>query len=301
MQSNCYAKSMIRKKKSLEVGQVLLIIILVVIISITVGLSLVSRSITNLRTTSEEIESQKALSAAEAGIEQVLQRNLSTEDLSNITRTYLENGSNYDIKTTKVSGNTFLLNGGNTISKNEGVDVWFAPHNNDGTIDFSGDPDSRKPQVVNLFWGAEDEECGTSTPPAAIEVILISRNKLPPNAIATYRYAYDKCNRGNNFMSSDSGSFPIKGKTFTIRTGAEKVASNKVDLVFMRIIPLYANAIIGLQACNNDGNNCTQLPFQGSTIESIGKSGAAIRKFTVFKSFPQAYLPYISYGLFVPK
>ena len=54
-------------------GQVLLIVVLVMIVALTVGLSLISRSITNLRTSTEEAESQKALAAAEAGIEQALE------------------------------------------------------------------------------------------------------------------------------------------------------------------------------------------------------------------------------------
>ena len=44
-------------------GQALLIIVLVMVVALTVGLSLVSRTITNIRNTREQASSQKALSA----------------------------------------------------------------------------------------------------------------------------------------------------------------------------------------------------------------------------------------------
>ena len=51
-------------QKEIEKGQTLLIVVLVMVISLTVGLSVVSKTITNLRTTTEEADSAKALSAA---------------------------------------------------------------------------------------------------------------------------------------------------------------------------------------------------------------------------------------------
>src|SRR3989344_9543942 len=76
-----------------QAGQILLIVILVIVISSTVGLSLVSRSITSLRTSTEEAESQEALAAAEAGGERALQGNISIG--STITQDFTNNGSRY--------------------------------------------------------------------------------------------------------------------------------------------------------------------------------------------------------------
>src|SRR5690242_8662448 len=55
-----------------EAGQALLIVVLVMVIALTVGLSLASRSITNLRNSTDEANSQAAFSAAEAGVEQAV-------------------------------------------------------------------------------------------------------------------------------------------------------------------------------------------------------------------------------------
>jgi hypothetical protein len=61
-------------------GQILLISLLVLVVALTVGLSVVTRSITTVRTTSEEESSQRAFSAAEAGIEQALVSNTSPQE-----------------------------------------------------------------------------------------------------------------------------------------------------------------------------------------------------------------------------
>ncbi len=59
------------KRKS---GQILILILLIVVVSLAVGLSVASRNITNLRTSTQAEHSQRALSAAEGGVEEVLSR-----------------------------------------------------------------------------------------------------------------------------------------------------------------------------------------------------------------------------------
>lgn len=53
-------------------GQVLILVLLTVIVVLTIGLSVASRNITNLRTTTQTEQSQRAFTAAEGGIEDVL-------------------------------------------------------------------------------------------------------------------------------------------------------------------------------------------------------------------------------------
>lgn len=60
---------MLKKQKS---GQVALIVLLIMIVILTIGLSLASRSITDVRISQDEKEALRAFSAAEAGIEEVL-------------------------------------------------------------------------------------------------------------------------------------------------------------------------------------------------------------------------------------
>lgn len=59
------------KKRS---GQILILVLLVVVVALAVGLSVASRNITNLRISTQTEHSQRAFSAAEGGVEDVLSR-----------------------------------------------------------------------------------------------------------------------------------------------------------------------------------------------------------------------------------
>jgi hypothetical protein len=301
--------SLKKKDKSWsQKGQILLIVVLVIIVASTVVLSLVSRTITSIRTSTEEIESQKALSAAEAGIERAIKKNILTE--SDNFNDVLPNNTSYstDIKT--IGSSNFILNGGNTIVKNEGVDIWFVNRNNvTGELDYSSSPSSLP--SINLFWGYESDACDTSSNPAAIETIFITRDRVTEQ-IKSYRYVYDSCltrRTENNFAFSDEGRYPKDydgdGKidvTFTNRTVASGLNSDLAlgisDVVFARIIPIYKNTVIAVEGCENssEGYSC---PVQGNSICVTGKSSSATRKICTFKGHPQTFLPYIAYGLFV--
>lgn len=305
----CYAKCMFAQK-----GQILLVVILVIIISSTIGLSVASRSITNIRTATEEAESQKALSAAEAGIERTIQ---STVPIAIDETKNPSNNSSYLTKVTPVKSSSFLINGGstildaagaitgtipNTVPKAEGADVWFVDHNANGDAIYSS---AKSTNFLNLYWGTlSSEGCSNiNNMPAAIQVIVVTRNPSPPNEVKSYRYVYDSCNRGNNFTKSeDAGNYAINGAAgikFKYKTPKNHLAKGVKDVVLMRVVPIYRDAVIGLDTCNPEGNNCEDLPSQGYIISSTGTSGQANRKITVFKGYQQTYLPYLSYGLFV--
>ncbi len=277
-------------------GQILLIVVLVIIVASTIGLSIATRSIISLRTSTEEAESQKALAAAEAGIERAIQNSIPI----GIGGDNPSNNSRYTTKVEEVKDSSFLINGGNVIPKDEGADVWLVGHNSDGSLDYSSV--NKKTDFINLYWGSSSEACGTSTAPAATQVIVVSRDKTTEE-IKSYRYAYDSCSRGNNFTKPSEGSFSISGKTFTNKTpegpSDSDIGKGVKYIVFIRVIPIYKDAVIAVSACNNGGNNCTGLPTQGYKISSTGTSGSANRMLTVFKGYPQTYLPYLSYGLFV--
>lgn len=300
--------SAIALRRRLQAGQILLIVVLVVIVASTVGLSIASRSITSLRTSTEEAESQKALAAAEAGIERAIQSNTPIA-LSNINVTDSKGNKNstYSTTVTSVNSTEFLVNGGNVISKDEGVDVWFVNHD-----PVTGNPDYATAVTFNgflhLFWGLSSDSCNE----AAIQAVVITRNPLlldtDPNKIKSYRYVYDGCSSrrtgtgGNNFTEADFVSRSMSGVTLNMRTKANDLTSgisSDDKIILVRVIPIYKDAVIGVYACNSGGGNCTSLPSQGYKITSTGTSGQANRKITVFKGYPQAYLPYLSYGLFV--
>lgn len=282
-------------------GQTLLIVVLVIIVASTVGLSIATRSITSLKSSTEEAESQKALSAAEAGIERAIQGNVPVE-VSKI-KVISSNGTDNSVYSTKfepVNTPDFLINGGNAVLKDEGADVWFVDHLDNGDPNYTNPyPSSTNPTSLNLYWGsssdATDGDCGSSSSPVAIQAIIVTRDQSSPNAIKSYRYVYDSCNssRQNNFASPDTLVKTINNISF--KYGTSNLGNGiplPKNIILMRVVPIYKNAIIGLSAA-------PALPRQGYLITSTGTSGDANRRIRVFKGWPQAYLPYLSYGLFV--
>ena len=272
-----------------ESGQALLVVVLVMVVALTVGLSLVSRSIVNIRTSTEEADAQEALAAAEAGIEQAIQTN-TTIPLT----TFIENNTTYNANVTEAKGaDAFLANGGNLVIKDDGIDVWLVSHNPDGTPNYATSPIWNG--NLDIYWGDPSlSDCDN----AAMEVAVISKNSTPPPDFQLKRYAYDPCTsrRGDNKFSPPTPTGPvniIEGKTFPYTVRINNVSSGLV----VRVVPIYASTAVAV-----DGS--IELPTQGFAIDSTGTSGAGdrqvLRSITYFKTYDQLATPYFMYGLFSP-
>lgn len=259
--------------KNNQRGQVLLIIVLVMVVGLTVGLSLASRSIVSLRTSEEEVSSQRALSAAEAGIEQV------TKTSTSIANGSFLNNSTYNTSITQLSGSSFLVNGGNPVLKDDGSDVWLSDYSTDSAKlylnPWSGN--------ISVYWGKDNNGCNQ----AALEIAVISGSKAAP---VVKKYAFDPCitrSNSNNFTAASPGG-SVSGETFPF--GATISITNGL---IARIIPLYAETPIGVSAGS-------ALPAQGSIITSVGTSGDTSRKVTVFQGYPTLPSEYFPYSIFSP-
>lgn len=270
-------------------GQALLVVVLVMIVALTVGLSLTSRSIINLRTSSEEADSQRALAAAEAGIERSIQTNTSLSSL------FSENNTTYSTVVTEAKGpGTFFVNGGNLILQDDGADIWLVPHidNADG----SSTPNYTSPWAgtsIDIYWGTASNDCDN----AAIEVsvILYDSNLTPPYKLK--RYAYDPCalrNISNNFKDTISlGPYLVEDKNLKYKASIT-IASGLVA----RVVPIYASTLLAIKG------NGAGLPTQGFTNDATGTSGSGerqvVRRILYFKTYDQLATQYFNYGLFSP-
>lgn len=278
-------------------GQVLLIIVLVMVVSLTVGLSVALRSVTNLRTSTEEENSQRAFSAAEAGIERAMSTGCVTPTPPGTGCVAIAdsftNNSSFSTSVVSESGDKVLLNGGNFIEKNDGIDVWLINHISDTTPDYSSPWSGNR---ITIYWGSSSDDCtlGSTVTMAALEIVVISGTKDSP---VSTRYAYDPCpdrRSLNQFDSPSSGGGTVNGKTFEYKKTID-ITSGLV----VRIVPLYAKISIGVTGCNAGGQNCTALPSQGKKIESVGISSTTTRKIIVFQgypSLPSEFFPYVFFS-----
>ena len=281
-------------------GQVLLIIVLVMIVALSIGLSVVTRSITNLQISSEEESSQRALSAAEAGIERALQ---SQEGVTGAIP--LENNSQIDnVTVDTLSGNEFLVNNGNLVLKDDGVDIGLSRYDEDNPAVRYSDPYTN---FISVYWGSPNNSCDdANNQPAALELLLVTKAEGEPAQIR--HYALDACaNRtvANNFCGEtpaatekcpkvdiyDATSAPdVNGQQFSYRA-----QFGVADGVMIRAVPLYASTTIGVITPQD-----APLPSQGSVIESLGTSGSTQRKLSVYKGFSKIPTEFFPYVLFWP-
>jgi Tfp pilus assembly protein PilX len=260
------------KKQS---GQVLLVVVLVTVVSLTVGLSVASKSITSFKTTTEEADSQKALHAAEAGIERAIQTQVAPSGVFE--------SSNYTTTITDTNVSSLPLNAGNLILRDEGIDLWLTNY-----------PDYSQPAspitTFTVSWDASGKTCESTTSPIpAMEIVVVSGTKASPTLT---RYAYDPCSERralNNFtgqnLTNIVSTFPNYSVTVTVADG-----------LIARIIPIYGDSVISASTSND-----TPFPSQGKIITSTGESGDSKRKVTVFQGHPAVPIELFPYSIFSPR
>lgn len=245
-------------------GQALLVVILTMIVALTVGLSVASRSITNVRISTSEEESQKAFSAAEAGIEELLKSGASTASDT------LPNQAIYNARTiSAISPNDFVVSG--TASKDDAVQIWLSNYP-DYANPYGGD--------ITIGWGDSSDSCGPPINAPGLEIIIFYGNVNSPSIS---RFAVDACSgRGNNFSVANPGP-TISGKTFNYGYTMTNFSASFPSVKFMRIIPLYKSTALGVRGS-------VAIPSQGKVVESTGEVSSGqqkiVRKIKVFQAYP---------------
>lgn len=263
----------------MEKGQALLIVVLIMVVVLTVGLSVASRSITNLRITNDDENSQRAFSAAEAGVESALKSECTIETCS-FAGDFTENQSVFRTTVTPIVGTQFIVRGGVQIRQDEGADVLLSDYSADPTQAYTTNKWSG---TVTVYWG-ETDPCTD----AAVEILVL--HGVDKDDPQLNRYVYDPCDARretgptpNNF-TEPGGAGSVNSKDFPY-SASITIAPGSPGLL-MRVVPLYANAVIGIK-CTSPG--CGAFPVQGKQIESIGESGEADGRTQRKISFVQSY------------
>ena len=169
-----------------ESGQALLIVLLVMAVGLTMGLSVISRSTTDIRISRQEKESARAFSAAEAGIEQAL---LSSAGVSgNI------GGIDYSVTPETQGGGTEFDFGGGKFAAGDTQTVWLIEHTGSGELGGDSFPVGGQ---ITVCWGEDTAD------KMAIEASVIY--KTTTGEFRVTRGAYDAdYGRGNGFDPADN-------------------------------------------------------------------------------------------------
>lgn len=247
------------EKNSGQKGQALLVILLVMVVGLTIGLSLATRSVTDVKISSQIEQSSRAFSAAEAGIEAVLKGEAPPASPVPIGDAF------YTVSMTMAGGTDQPLPLGK-IGVADTYTVWLASH------DSAGDP-----QVAEAsdYDGASIDICWNE---GAMETNLIYKTGT---AYRIQRGAYDpNAGRRNNNKFADVDGGVNCGGTFTYGKRISLPSPATTIAIGLRLRPFYSETNVGVAPLA--GQN---LPSQGIAIISSGTAGNTTRKVSVLQSY----------------
>lgn len=306
-------------------GQALLIILLVMAVALTIGLSVIARSITDIAISHKEEEAARAFSAAEAGVEQaLLLASCPSTPPCDVTPPTVSTGTITALRLdTIVSGDKKSFVHPQSLAAGESASIWLVPHNTSGDDlikNSNGDLifcDSNNHcftgNQLQFCWGKAGTESDTgkiATWPA-LEVMVIRKTASGADLYKIGRGTYDPNSTRrdtNKFSAPDSGTCTVSGQGFaftkTVNLSSDlgvtqRSSTSSLNGPLVARVRLFYNSDqthpLAVYASDCSGNGC--LPQQGTKVLSTGTSGNASRKLEVYKLY--ADLPSIfDYGVF---
>lgn len=253
-------KKFLPGRNSSKSGQVVLIILLIMSVILVVGLSIASRSVTDIKISQQSQESARALWVAQAGLEKAMKTNTAIGVGTSL------GGVNYSVSKVGIGGATEFVFPEN-YNADEVATLWLVGHNEstkdvDESVHYSG-------SWLKFYWG-NDSTCDAESP--ALEATLIYKVSGVPRA---KRYVYDHCSssrsQATNFDDSATGC-TLGGKSFAFCSGQVTLPSGTPYLVRLK---MYFNTDAA-QPIAVQGQQNFNFPGQGSCYESsatIAESG----------------------------
>jgi len=293
-------------KSARKKGQVIIVILLILVVVLTVGLSIATRTVTDIKLSQQTEMSQRAFNAAEAGVESVLSGQSSGTGGSYVTVGSGTTAPSYNVSVQTVGGSNspFIFN--QPIVKDDTQQIWFVGHNPDNSFNLA-DPDTFKSKDLYVYWGNNGQSANNTSPVSpttpALEVSVIYEDAT---GFKTSRGAYDpNVNRAtvNNFISSVdiAGNYTNSKLQFRKQIDLSTAPFNisgigtTTTLYALRLRLLYNDVpqLLGAQPANVSD----KFPVQGRLISSTGNSGNVYRKVEVFESYP-SLPPIFDYVIF---
>jgi hypothetical protein len=241
-----------------EKGQTVVIILLVMVVGLTIGLSIVNRSLSDIKISQETEQSQRAFSAAEAGLEKAISE-INTLDVGKgVSKTI--NDVTYTVDKSLSGGGSggYKLIGKSAVKQDDVAQVNL--ENESGGCDVGS---------VKIFWAKRDEttepDNPCTAPVASLEISQINYN-ANTKVYSIYKYAYSACpGKGNDFSNAThEASDPIWAYS------ADITLSDSSNAKILRIRPLFNGT--SLQIVGN-----VNLPNQEIVLTSKGELNGKVR------------------------
>lgn len=276
-------------------GQIILVLILVMTVTLAIGLSIVQKSLTDVSTASKVEQSSRAFSAAEAGIEQVLTRGGSNypsfSENSSSVKEIIDSGL---IPQTPPDGTRQAPLEFPPLAREDIVQVWLADPNVSlpTCIPGSGSnpPVCYTRTTLDVYWGNSD------TDRAAIEVTLVS---FENGSYKSTKWYLDQIQRNNGFTQVTScGGYSVGNNTYQCLQTLTGLPTSGAMLLRARLLYNTTSQpfAVWVPAASTCGSACS-LPPQARSITSTGIAGETQRSVNVFQ-LDKVVPSYFDYAIF---
>jgi hypothetical protein len=275
-------------------GQAALLVLLAMSVALVIALSVMSRSVTDISTSSKSEDSSRAFNAAEAGVEQALLAG-GTPDIG--TTGNLSNGSSFFVKSTPVLATAQgVVLDPNYLSGDTAI-LWLINHDDNGNFLCNGSHPCFTGNSFDVCWGDSSLTPLSSPLTPAVEISVYYGT---PGLIQAHNYSDVKVARmaadqhitrrnSNNFGPATSTSCSIDSKSFRFRRninlgGIGIPASSRTNygLLFVAVRFFYntlEKVPVGILLSGGS------LPAQGINIKSTGSVSDITRQVEAFRSF----------------
>lgn len=287
-------------EKKYNSGQALILVLLSLSVVLTIVLYVLSRSVTDILTSTGQAESVRAFSAAEAGVENALITGAGTTGMVTIG----DASYSVDVKTTSLSSFNYPIQ----MLSGDVTTLWFVSHKDDGSLTCEADyPDCFRGDTVKICWGNSGTPSNEAKTPA-IEVSVYY--EATPGNLSTVRIArgvYDPHSARtatNSFSPAITGGCSIDGVDYAFQntitlSNLGGVGFNNNGLLFAKVRMIYNDTEGQLIGFNVPSGT---LPPQGIEVDSLGVSGQggsqSSRRIRVFQGWPE--FPLSGFTLFTP-
>ncbi len=235
-------------------GQALLVVLLVLSVALTAGLSLVARTTTDISISQKETESNKAFEAAEAGVEEALKAleegKASVDDIPR-----LESGADVNVQISSITAAQPAIR---SLRSGEAATFWL----NNFTLDGEVFPSSE------VIWqgGANNlKVCwNDSSVNNAVEVIVYYQQGTA--------YGFDRFYKGNSSTTCSQAGFG-QGMAITYKPEYKFVNVRFYDTNASKVVRFLAESL--------------GLPTQGKIIDSQGEVSDVSRRIQVTRTWPE--------------
>lgn len=275
---------------NLESGQALLIVLLSMAVVLTIVLSIISFSVTDISVTTRESEALRAFSAAEAGVEKALVA------LSPQSGSFGQDNFSADVSS--IAQGSQVFNFPLDMASGEVAGVWFVAHDSNGDLTCSGSEPCFTGSQMDVCWGKPGTPSDDVTTPAVEISVYYSSPAVVGGSYADIAVARDTADPNASRRSQNAFSAPTSTSGCNIN-GVDYAFRKTVDFSALGIPATSYGAQDGLQLAHvrflyntspqSVGFDSSAIggifPSQGQKINSIGTAGESTRAVEVYKMY----------------